>query len=116
MIIDLFSKLFGKDYIEYNYSKDHGTQIAEPSDPRLVFSYDHANWEASFKESVQSRAIEPLPRSAVALKAFSSFDVRQEPGNDPLNDLDGISPLDKREPSEDTDDQSQTCGKVLKAD
>lgn len=97
-IIDLFTKLFGKDYMEYNFTKDHGTQVAVPSDPRLVFSYDHAKWEASFQETVQSRACDPLPRSAVILKVFSSFDVKQGFAHDPLNDLNDITPLDKSEP------------------
>lgn len=58
----------------------------------------------------------PLLRAAVALKAFSSFDIKQEAGHGPLNDLDGITPLEKSEPSEDTDDQSQNCGDLPKAD
>ena len=33
MITDLFVKLFGGDYLKYEYCADKGTQIIEVSDP-----------------------------------------------------------------------------------
>ena len=44
VIIELFTKIFGQDYLEYAYSKDHGTVLQEGSDPRKQFIYDHDAW------------------------------------------------------------------------
>ena len=56
VIVELFTKIFGQDYLEYAYSKGHGTVLQEGSDPRKQFIYDHDAWEACYQttSAVQS--------------------------------------------------------------
>lgn len=51
MIVGLFTKLFGGDFLNYIYTSDHRTIIAEISDPKKSFTYDHGKWEASYKST-----------------------------------------------------------------
>lgn len=40
-MVDLFTKLFGPDYLDYQYSPDHGTTVSDTTDPRKSLHYDH---------------------------------------------------------------------------
>lgn len=111
--MDLFVKLFGKDYLDYVYTRDHGTQIAVSSDPRETYTYDHDKWEASFEETFQERAVEPMPGSAVLLKELSN---NARTVQEPSTDLDGITPLDTSAMSDVSDDPSEISGNTSEAD
>lgn len=92
VIVDLFVKLFGEDYLNYTYSKDHGTQVTEVSDPRRSFIYDHDKWEESFETVCQERAVSlQARRSASLLKQLADTTVKQPEAES--NDLDGVAPL-----------------------
>lgn len=92
VIVDLFVKLFGEDYLNYAYSKDHGTQVTEVSDPRKSFTYDHDKWEACFETVCQERAASlKARRSANLLKQLANNSEKQ-PEAEP-NDLAGVTPL-----------------------
>ena len=92
VIVDLFVKLFGEDYVDYTYSKDHGTQVTEVSDPRESFTYDHDKWEESFETVCHERAVSLQARgSAKLLKQLADTTVKQPEAES--NDLDGVAPL-----------------------
>ena len=48
-ILDLFTKLFGGDFLDFSYSPEHGTELSEASDPRKHFCYDHDRWRLVMK-------------------------------------------------------------------
>ena len=92
VIVDLFVKLFGEDYLNYTYSKDHGTQVTEVSDPRRSFIYDHDKWEESFETVCQEiTASMQARRSANLLNQLADTTVKQPEAES--NDLDGVAPL-----------------------
>ena len=57
VIKELFTKIFGHNYLGYACNKDHGNVLQEGSDPRKQFTYDHDAWEASCKEMSASRSV-----------------------------------------------------------
>ena len=97
VIVDLFVKLFGEDYLNYAYSKDHGTQVTEVSDPRNSFTYDHDKWEESFETVCQERAVSlQARRSANLLKQLADTTVKQPEAES--DNLDGVAPLQTEPP------------------
>ena len=91
MIVGLFTKLFGGDFLNYIYTSDHGTIIAERSDPRKSFTYDHGKWEASYKAMCQEKSTKLLS-SAALLKQLA--DGTNPKAQAKPTALDGITPLD----------------------
>ena len=90
LVVDLFVKLFGEDYLKYLYSPDHGTHIEEVSDPRRSFAYDHDDWEASYENAINFARGANSVSSADSLKALASQLQLQASSAD----LDGISPIE----------------------
>lgn len=68
-------KLFGKDYLMYVYSSDHGMQISKDPDPRRSFTYDDNHWEASFADTFAQAS--NSVSSAESLKALSGHPLDQ---------------------------------------
>lgn len=85
-------KLFGEDFLDYVYRADHGTVVAEHSDPRS-FSYDHDLWEASYEATCQERSMKKPLNSAESLKQL--VNGTSSKSQVPSSDLDGITRLEE---------------------
>ena len=72
IIVDLLAKLFGEDFLDYVYTANHGTVVAELSDPRKSFTYDHELWEATYEATCQEQSINNPVSSADSLKQLAN--------------------------------------------
>ena len=72
VIIDLFAKLFGKDFLDYVYTTDHGTVVVAHSDPRNSFSYDHELWEATYQATCQEQSIKKPISASDSVKQLAT--------------------------------------------
>lgn len=90
-MVDLFTKLFGPDYLDYQYSPDHGTTVSDTTDPRKSLHYDHDVQEASYEENCQS-ALSVTPSKWLKRVSGNQPERKDSPCTDLL---DGILPLEE---------------------
>lgn len=73
----LLNDIFGRDYLEYYYDKQHGLKVNESSIP--IYQYDHDSWEEDYsKEFEKSKIKPPVLNSKSSKKARQLFSESDE--------------------------------------